>query len=246
MVIARQTSHLKPMPTATLVTTTGDRPATFALVEKWIARQTFHDFTWLVVDDGATPTVPTMGQTYLRRARLMEEPEHTLPLQWLYALPHIQTDYVIPIEDDDFVSPLYVQRCIERLQHHALVGEGWAVYCHVPRQWVKHHNNSAHASLAATAFRMEDLGWLMEQSCRGSIGPCVDSRIWDVYQGRKRVYANEGLVTQLKGAPGRKGTLPSHFDSRGYVQDTDDAVLRQRVGADYADIVRVFRGGQKT
>jgi hypothetical protein len=233
------------MPTTTLVTTTGDRPATFALAERYIARQTVQPDLWLVIDDGAEPTPTSMGQTVLRRPRLSEEPEHTLPLQWLYALPHIPADsLVVPIEDDDWYAPTYLQTTVDRLAHHDLVGEGWAVYCHVPNQWVKTHTNSEHCSLAATAWRASAVNWLVERCCLESRGPCIDSDMWRLFQGRKRVYqpTDPRLVVQLKGAPGRKGTLPSHFDSRHYVQDTGDAVLRARLGSDVDEVIRVFRG----
>jgi hypothetical protein len=230
------------MPSICIVTTTGNRPLTFSLLERYVSRQTRQPDAWFIVDDGDVPTVPTIGQTVIRRQRLPVEPEHTLPLQWLAVLPALMDyDFCLVAEDDDWYSPAWLETMTGWLDTHDLVGEGWAKYFHVRNGWFKSHQNSAHCSLAATGFRTSELAFLIDDCCRRSIGPCIDSRMWDVFQGRKRVYPWGGHVVQLKGGPGRRGTLPSHYDDRHYVADTDDATLKAYVGEDYADIVRVYR-----
>ena len=52
----------------TILTCTGDRPEQFRHCEVYVARQTLQATRWIVVDDGRTPTVVTMGQSVIRRS----------------------------------------------------------------------------------------------------------------------------------------------------------------------------------
>jgi hypothetical protein len=92
-----------------LVTPTGDRPAGFALVERWMARQGYSgEVQWIVVDDGRVPTAVTAGQEYVRRERAGDTVRQTLCLNLRAALPLVRYEHLVVVEDDDWYPASYL------------------------------------------------------------------------------------------------------------------------------------------
>jgi len=103
-------------PMVSIMTPTRDRPKAFHLAERWIGRQTFTDFEWIVVDDGDVPVKPTFDKVvHVRR-----DPSTvacTYPENMLEACNHVRGDYVIVVEDDDWFGPDFLKEMVENLEN---------------------------------------------------------------------------------------------------------------------------------
>jgi glycosyltransferase involved in cell wall biosynthesis len=101
-------------PALSVITPVRDRPKGFALCERWMKRQTFTDYEWIVVDDGDHPIKPTMGQIYIRR-----EPSKkpmTLSRNFTAGAKHISGAAVTLLEDDDWRGPNYLSGLMDALK----------------------------------------------------------------------------------------------------------------------------------
>jgi hypothetical protein len=220
----------------TIITPTGDRPACFALCERWMAKQTYQGrVQWIVTDDGADPTVPTMGQLCLRRERKSDDPPHTLPVNLAIALAHVRAPKVLIIEDDDYYAPAYVQTMVDALDRDELVGITHIIYYLINPPHVKNMGNHSGASLACTGVSGRGLG-LLHRATADTSDPFVDRRLWQVpFEGRKRrIRLNPAnpIALQIKGMPGRAGQLKHHRPVRGYRPDPDLSRLHELIGDD--------------
>ena len=187
----------------TLVTPTGDRPLAFRLCEQWMSKQSITYNQWIVVDDGIDPTEFTMGQQYIRRERKAYDPPHTLHLNLLEALPHIEYDNVFIIEDDDYYRPNYLETYSEWLERNHIVGQGEAIYYSVVDKSWHQHKNTKHCSLCQTAFKSLNLS-ILEDIC--AKGPkFIDVNLWRLAAGRKKIDTSlPKLCIGMKGMPGRQ------------------------------------------
>ena len=187
----------------TLITPTGDRPLTFRLCEQWMSKQTRPYDQWIIVDDGVEQTQFTMGQEYIRRERGAYDPPHTLHLNLLEALPHIEYTNVFIIEDDDYYHPTYLAQYMEWLDHNHIVGQGEAIYYSVSTRTWKQHRNKTHCSLCQTAFHSINIS-ILEDICKAN-AKMIDVTFWKLAAGRKKIdTVKPKLCIGLKGMPGRK------------------------------------------
>src|SRR5687767_12331328 len=100
---------MRGKPDVSLLTATRGRPEAFRLCERWAERQTFAGhIQWIVVDDGQRPTMCTMGQQYVRREPSLSR-GCTLADNLLAAIPLIESDKIVFIEDDDWYAADYVE-----------------------------------------------------------------------------------------------------------------------------------------
>jgi hypothetical protein len=210
----------------TLITPTGDRPEAFALCERWMARQTFTGpIQWIVVDDGRVPTKCTAGQQYIRRQPGRNE-GHTLSRNLRIAIPHIQHDRVLIIEDDEWYAPEYIERMNGWLDDDALVGCGLTTY-YWPREGrYRIYTTHKHASLCRTGFRRDVLPQFIA-ACK-SDHRSVDLRFWDLVKGRRHDL-EQPLNVGMKQMPGRASGGGS---SANDVRDHDFKMLRRWLGDD--------------
>lgn len=189
----------------TLITPTGDRPGSFALLERWIGRKTFQGrMQWLVIDDGQVPTVCTMDQHYVRRLRQPTDPRHTLPVNLLEALPRIESDRVLIIEDDEWYAPEYVEFMSRHLAEIRLVGLRVSHYwCLRRRAWLE-LVHPRHASLCRTGFRTS-MSNEVAAACRHMVAP-VDLLLWRAWGETYGVLLDERghLNASVKNVPGRR------------------------------------------
>ena len=208
------------MSDVTLITPTGDRHASFALLERWIARQTLSPvmqvMQWIVVDDGGTPTPCTADQCYVRRARTASDPRHTLPCNLLAALPHVDSNFVLIIEDDEWYAPEYVSFMLQALQQSAdLVGLRRSHYwCLQRRAWLE-LVHPRHASLCRTGFTRCAFGDVERACAHMSAG--IDLLLWRALWGPRAQLLDEAgnLNVSIKNVPGRQ----RHSRLRGWTPD---------------------------
>ena len=222
----------------TLLTPTGGRPEAFALCERWVARQTWKNFNWVVVDDGGgtgvqTPT--TMGQIYRYRPDLTP-----LAHKVRFALNiGLAGDILFFIEDDDWYAPNYIERALERLGTHLISGEGRALYYHVmARRWAL-HDNMQHASLCQTVIRRALYQDLLD-ICNDpvSLDGFLDSRLWHASPERRRAVwePSPRTLVGMKGLPGRIGYGVGHRPiGPNWTDDDSLSVLTKHIGED-ADV----------
>ena len=187
----------------TLITPTGDRPLAFRLCEQWMSKQSIKYNQWIVVDDGINMTQFTMGQEYIRREREAYDPPHTLHLNLLEALPHIEYDNVFIIEDDDYYHSNYLETYMKWLDRNHIVGQGEAVYYSVLSKSWKQHRNTTHCSLCQTAFNYINTS-ILEDICKSN-PQMIDVTFWRLAAGRKKIdTVGKKLCIGMKGMPGRK------------------------------------------
>lgn len=225
----------------TVVTPTGDRPEALALLQRWVATQTRRPDQWLIVDDGRVPVNPRQFPTATVIRREPQPGEgRTLGLNLAAALPHIQGQKIVIMEDDDFYGRDYLQTMAAALDDYDLVGEGFARYYHFQTQQYKHLENSAHTSLAQTAFR-DSLLPAFELCLPGDV--YIDMRFWKVVKRRTHIIDNRdnklALHCSMKGLPGRQGIGSGHNPNWSfYQQDANYKTLTAWIGPEAARIYR--------
>ena len=224
----------------TLLTCTGDRPEAFALCEQWMARQTRREWCrWVVVDDGVTPTVTTMGQEVIRLAPMQG---HSLNRNLCAGLSTIDTAAVF-IEDDDWYSPHYLYVMIGWLdQGHQIAGQVRALYYNVARRMYHRHGNTHHASLCQTAIRFGVIGDFLRELHRDPKQQFVDMALWHKCAGpvgESLFNCEYSYCVGIKGLPGRQGIGTGHRPE-GYQIDHDGTYLREIVGDHDAEIYQRF------
>lgn len=227
-----------------LITVTGDRPEAFRLAEFYMATQTSKYWDWLVVDDGAEPTEITQEQYYIRHCPGRSPLDSfrvnmAAALKWGQAMGYQK---FIIIEDDDWYSSQYVEKCINELEHFHLYGQCGARYYNVKYRLYKQLNHTSHASMCSTAFTLDAVPTVLDVLERQESHH--DMRLW-------RLHGTElgGLswqakleptvdVVGIKGMPGRVGIGMGHRMEKelvysGFAYDPDMSKLQEWVGSDY-------------
>ncbi len=225
------------MSGVTLLTPTGNRPDAFELCERWFERQNYRgDIQWLVADDGAVPTLCTMGQTVIRPEPFWSYGQNTQFRNLLALLPLIKHDKIIHWEDDDWYAPGYLQTVAGWLDEAPLVGEIPTRYYNVRfRSWHP-HGNDTHASLCQTGMRAEVLP-VLRTICEES--KWVDIALWKLVEGKM---FHEKQNVGIKGLPGRPGQVAAHSKARVLRRMNADPqleTLREWIGDD-ADAYQRF------
>lgn len=229
--LSRFSSQPHRHPSLTLITPTGDRPEAFALCERWIKNQRYTgEFKWIVADDGVESTTCTMGQQVIRRK---SGKGHTLCAQLRDVLSLVDSDLILIIEDDEYYGPDYVSTMVGQLEHADLVGERASKYYFpTQRKWMQ-YPSWHHVALCRMGWRRSVLPTAIE-AVTGTDHRSVDLRIWNAWQGSRRVWIDDvgdmRLSVGIKGMPGRKcgvnrAPVGSHDDPRG-------EKLKQMLGTD--------------
>lgn len=227
-----------------VITCTGGRPASFALCERWMARQTYRgQLQWIVADDCEPPTCQNLSQIVVRPEPYWSPGQNTLGrnIQAGIAsmiginkgLPDIlKFDKIVFVEDDDWYAPGYLQAMSDVLDRAPLAGEVPARYYNIlTRQHWTGTMNPQHASLCQTAMRAELIPALAdwcEQRCTQ-----IDINFWRESTAKKVWVRNAGCVG-IKGLPGRPGIGMGHRPPASWPHDPDGSVLRSWIGEDAA------------
>jgi len=219
----------------TVLTCTGDRPDQFRNCEAYMARQTRRAFRWIVVDDGHTPTIATMGQQVVRRP-----PSDTVVQSFcrnlLAGLREIGTPLVAIVEDDDWYAPEWLESCVRGLESADLFGEQRARYYNLRENRWHIHRNTDRASLCSTALRAECIPWLVAY-LRKQRGTAADIFLWRSPIPRKRCVPTL-MTVGLKGYPtGRQGAASGHRKHTNWPHDPERRILSEWIGADTERLV---------
>jgi glycosyltransferase involved in cell wall biosynthesis len=208
-------------------------------LERWIGRQSFQDFEWIVVDDCDPPTPATMDQRVIR-----PEPRwsggNSQFRNMLAGLEQVRGGAVMVIEDDDWYAPDYLGRMAEHLATQFLVGESLARYYHVGRRQWREYRNSGHASLCQTGFRKELLPAVAD-ICRKE--RWLDQAIWKDHQAVGSLIFG-GRVIGMKGMPGRGGISDAHRFVGGSKWSGDPGMdqIHRWIGPDHEEYRRFANG----
>lgn len=215
----------------TLITPTADRPAAFALCERWVQSQTIQWDQWLVVDDGHEPVKCTLGQEHIKRKR-NGEGNLSLIGNILEAIPRVRGDRIVIVEDDDYYKPHHLADCIARLEHGPAAGSTWLYYYNIAVMGWRIIKNPG-AALACTALRDDSLPLLEKAANRAKEENSyhIDGNFWRMVGHQ---YLHDAVtVIGMKGLPGRKGLGVGHKRD-GWTDDIGTQRLRQWLGEDAA------------
>lgn len=219
----------------TLLTATGARPQAWAICERLMAAQDYAGpVRWVIVDDGPDPQPVTFqrdGWTLevIRPLPFWRHGDNTQARNLLAGLAVIGADErVVIIEDDDWYAPDWLTHVSSELARAELVGETMARYYNVAKRIGRQLNNTAHASLCATAMRGRALA-LFRQVCRPGL-QFIDLDLWKRAPSRHLFSGHR--VVGIKGMPGRGGIGMGHSDAFRGVNDRDGALLWEWIGAD--------------
>jgi len=217
-----------------LLTPTGDRPEAFSLCQRWIGRQTRQPDAWFITDDGVNETIVAPADYQIATLRLppWDKPgtsQHRNMLALLDAAEQSDCDAFVIVEDDDWYSHRYLDRCAYLLQVHDLIGERPARYYNVRTRHWRTFQNHSHASLCQTAFRRSMIQPLRDVV---STGAWIDMTFWPKYFSRGHLW--EGYnVLGIKGMPGRGGVSNAHRETAKWGHhDADGSKLREWIGRD--------------
>lgn len=214
-----------------LITCTGGRPEAFALLEQWIAGQTYQgELDWIVVDDCDPPTCCTMGQTVIRPRPRWSPGQCTMPRNLIEGLEAAQHEKILFIEDDEAYLPGYVADMVTLLDMAQLAGEIPAHYYHVVKRQYREINNHRHASLCQTGIRRELRTRVKALAERAQ--PFIDVKLWDPVAASLLVTASN--VVSIKGMPGRPGIGAGHRARASWAKDPDLRKLASWLGEEGA------------
>lgn len=192
-----------------VLTPTGARPEAFAKCVEWMLGQDYSGpVRWVIVDDGPepeeTPAIDGWQIVHVRPEPFWKPGQNTQSRNLLSGLD-LCSDRIAIVEDDDQYAPEYLSTIDRWLDDDDLVGEGGSVYRNLKTGNVKECNNTRHASLCSTAVKGGAAGWLREACESGE--KFIDIRLW---KNPGKVYPHRGLVTGIKGYPGRPGIGMGH------------------------------------
>ena len=238
----------------TVITPTRDRPAGFTLCRKWIERQTCRsDIDWIVVDDGDSP-VGNNGSEYRYFRAPIPDKKFTNFDNVLFGLEHADGQVVMYIEDDDWISPEYVQNMVDNVKGCVAAALCGSLIYHIGYQRYVDHRISKKESRA----RMRFLGSfcvsgqgieMLRETCRAASvanDPLIDMRFWKLVSLSGLPFnVFEALdIVKIKGIPGRAITWKHGADVG--TRDPDEKFLRSLIGDDDTDaIVKASKGWEK-
>lgn len=238
----------------TIITPTGDRPEAFALCSEYVKRQTLLPTEWIIVDDGEEQTLhwqplsdTSVRVEYVRRPKQPDDPKHTLPVQMIAALRRVTTGRVIIVEDDDWYRSDYCERMMEMFDSHPnalLIGQGQAVYYHIPMHKCFQMVNEDRASLCQSGFRSSLIPTVLE-ACKQVSNPFIDLKLWRALKANEKflLLDQPPMCVGIKGLPGRVSdrTIGHRGTHPGFKPDPDGSKLRSLIGDD-AGLYAKFQG----
>ncbi len=214
----------------TLITCTGNRSQAFKLCEHYVARQkTDLSIQWLVVTDGKDKIESDAISQLIKSKNKRVEGVNSLGANILLALPHIESDNVLFIEDDDWYSANYVQYYYDALSKYDLFGQGCAKYYNIKYNNYHIHKNTQHVSLCQTGIKTNLL--LQNQELFLNEKPFYDIDLWKL-GCNKYIEPKSTLCVGIKGL--HEGLGIGHQNNVWWQRDNNDNVLQGFIGEDYA------------
>lgn len=216
----------------TALTCAVHRPEAWRLCELYMSRQTVKPHQWIVLDDDLPKTVCTMGQDYIHCPEFKGPCSMAFKVWFAITEKLIRGDVLVFIENDDWYSPVYLDRVCREIDGYDLAGEGRAIYYNVRyRRWCE-HNNEQHSSLCSTAIKTTSAQHVLDALDPGN--PFLDERLWRNSPVSKNIYLPkiQRMVVGIKGMPGPVGLGDGHGETG--TPDPDLSKLRTLIGDDTA------------
>ena len=229
----------------TVITPTCDRSEGFMLCERWMARQSFSFYEWIVLDDGIKPVNCTMGQrhylftetrgAYSLVSKLSKVFDGTIP---------IFGDVVAIVEDDDWYSSEYMKVAASRINGYDMIGEGCTFFYHVGARRYGQSNHRNNASLSQTIIN-KTLFPILANMTKEDTDAFIDWKMWNTLPQicRSRIYIpDENCPKTLVGIKGMYSGYSAchsvnHSDVLKYFPNTDPVMdkLVEMIGKEDAD-----------
>lgn len=227
----------------TLLTATGARPQSWAILEQLMMCQTYAGpVHWIIVDDGEEAQPITFERekwtlTLVRPQPRWKPGQNTQArnlAEGLKMFKH-QNARLVVIEDDDAVAPHYLETMDRWLDTHDLVGESHARYYNIATRRYRQLSNAHHASLCSTAMKGRAIDYFANELRPGV--QFIDLNLWRNFRGAKALHRTD-MVVGIKGQPGRGGIGMGHKPDFAGLVDKDGSILRQWLGKN-ADLYHV-------
>jgi hypothetical protein len=213
------------------ITVTGGRHEAWELCKRWVAAQTLMPDVWIIVDDclpSLQMNIDFVPIQVIYPNKVWRAGDNSQAANLLAALHLVcADDKILIIEDDDYYSPVYIERMVDALKYKDLVGESNALYYHVKDRVYKNCMNYGHASLCSTALKGPAIQSLI-RACQ-SAPKFIDLDLWRRFRGSQRLYSTRYSVG-IKGLPGRPGIGIGH-KMKG-APDKDLKILERFLGND--------------
>lgn len=229
----------------TLITPTGDRPLAIERSIYYLERQTYDGpLQWIVADDGNVKIDYTNKKVtpLIVKGNYPGNKALSFTGNLLRAISLVQYGNILIWEDDDWYSPVYIERTLERLRDVLITGEPEAVYYNVAKQRYRVNGNTKRSSLCQTAFKIDLLPKLKKYCENNRKSAFVDDRLWRHVRENHlpyKMFADGRLCIGIKGMPGRPGIGIGHRPGDSFKPDPEWNMLRKWIGNDvdwYIDI----------
>lgn len=223
-------------PLVSCITPTGYRPEAFALCKHYMARQTFKDFEWIVIDDSGLESPSfDLPMTIIQPDFAQKDPGNTLCRNLSLALELAQGKYIAFVEDDDWYSARWLQIATDRLEADKLCGYGeeCAKYYNLQSRQYQTLSNTGRASLCQTVMHRSYIELMMAIIAASQNTPFVDIPLWHELGKAPHYLAPVSReVIGIKSMPGRRGIGIGHNLNRGWEVDIDGSILATWIGDD--------------
>lgn len=231
------------MPSISVITPTCNRPVTFALLERWMTRQTLAPTEWIVADGGQVPVRCTLGQTHLHQPAPAGVANFHANLQ--VAIEVASSDLIICMEDDDWYAPTHLEGLVAKLTQRpevTIAGDDQQRYYNLEHRCWRHMQNRG-AALCQTGFHRALIPTFLDviagrRAQVHSASPTertraigVDAYLWQSQPRSAWALTPMATVVGMKGLPGQPGLGVGHRPGGGWTPDPDGAQLRAWVGA---------------
>ncbi len=234
------------MPSVSVITPTCDRPVAFALLGRWMARQTRPPDEWIVADGGTRPTDLTGGRytlTYLRSS-IVPPGVANFHANLERGIQAATGDLIVIMEDDDWYDRTHLATLEAQLTTPGITiaGDGQQRYYNLAHHCWRLMRNKG-ACLAQTGFHRALIPTVLEviadrQKRVTSANPTerqraigVDAYLWQSQPRSAWSIEPTSTVVGMKGLPGQPGLGVGHRPKSGWTPDPDGAQLQAWVGA---------------
>lgn len=223
-----------------LITPTGARPQQIRHCANWMKNQTYKgEVTWIIVDDGNPVTTDFIKQDFKENWTIIKnypKPVWTPGVNTqarnlsagLSKVKNEKDNIIFIIEDDDYYKPVYIERMVERMGNHMVIGETNTIYYNVVTRRFADNGNKSHASLFQLAFKANMIPAFIN---------CLNNRFIDFVfcnsvKNQILLFHSGTLAIGIKGISGRGGIGAGHSLNFTAIYDKDMAFLKSMIGED--------------
>jgi len=235
-----------------LITPTGARPKQIQLCTKFMKAQDYEGtVVWVIVDDAVPVTTNEIPYTFRDKWEIVKtypKPSWSLGkntqqrnmLEALKVVKSYPMEALFVIEDDDYYSPSYLRKMMDRKGDYDVWGEQNTIYYNPKVRAWQDNRNVHHSSLFQTAVTPAMIP-VLEQICRNK-GKFIDIRLFrhsNIPPEKINLFKDGNLAIGIKGLSGRGGIGLGHQLGYRMVSDPDMSKLKELIGDDYLYYVNV-------